>query len=906
MIVTLGRYVFLSVVVAAGVVYHAVSTRQQFYRAAMYLSSSKVAVALLGNLAFALALFIHQLVIKLFLGSLRDIEQEMIRERLSSAVMETLLALTIFREEFSTYFVAMFASLVFIKVLHWLVQDRVDYVEVTPNISIFGHLRIVTFMSLLLALDAAFLQYTISGTIQANGQSVLLLFAFEYVILAATVVRYTLKYFMSMVDLAMDGNWTGKGTAVFYLELLADFVHLFVYGTFFAIVFMHYGLPLHLVRDLYSTFRNFRVRIADFLRFRQVTARLDRFPNATAEDLRRSDGVCIICREEMTEVGANKRLFCGHVFHVHCLRSWLERQQNCPTCRASVFRRPAAGQQQVQPAPAVQGAEPAGGAVAADGGDVAQRHADASNDGAVVRPPVEPHPAAAAGGASLRHRRVVAANAAGASAGAAGAPAAGTEAPSSAGLSRSSSQPVTAVEAGDAGTSAVPSGVAAAPASGAAPPATGSAVASGASAQEAAAASAPEASTGASGSSAGIGATATSTQAMLESARLALRSDQVRILQGIRASLQHAQQRNVGSPNLLSSQPIAAAMTELGQIRVRMFQIETALAGLLRSARTADSEPVAGSSAGMAAPLPQVPFTALSLTPLGIASGSAAAGGFTAPANGSASGGGAGVANGGAYPFAPFMLPFNPMVVPMPNVPGVIPGMPPMFGMPPPMMPVVPVALPTGTPAAAAVSSPGTVVAGVQVPLLHHQLAAVAAAAAASAAAASMFGTGALPNVGGVFFVPQPLPAQTQQTQPTALASDELASGAAGVTGGNTNEAERVPSAPEAAATGISDGASATAVGQDDSGVERLSSDKVEDVKGIESIKDSAQDEEPSPASSEGLQSNVPGLAAASGPGNDGGTPAAVVSHADGEAGASGDEDPQEVMRRIRLQRFGQ
>lgn len=54
--------------------------------------------------------------LQVFLGSLRDIEQEMIRERLSSAVMESLLALTIFREEFSAFFVTMFATLVFIKV----------------------------------------------------------------------------------------------------------------------------------------------------------------------------------------------------------------------------------------------------------------------------------------------------------------------------------------------------------------------------------------------------------------------------------------------------------------------------------------------------------------------------------------------------------------------------------------------------------------------------------------------------------------------------------------------------------------------------------------------------------------------------------------------------------------------
>ena len=49
--------------------------------------------------------------------------------------------------------------------------------------------------------------------------------------------------------------------------------------------------------------------------------------------MNRSDATCIICREEMTTA---KKLICGHLFHVNCLRSWLERQHTCPTCRALV------------------------------------------------------------------------------------------------------------------------------------------------------------------------------------------------------------------------------------------------------------------------------------------------------------------------------------------------------------------------------------------------------------------------------------------------------------------------------------------------------------------------------------------------------------------------------------------
>ncbi|KAJ6795775.1 ERAD-associated E3 ubiquitin-protein ligase HRD1B-like [Iris pallida] len=47
----------------------------------------------------------------------------------------------------------------------------------------------------------------------------------------------------------------------------------------------------------------------------------------------RGDKTCIIRREEMVTA---KKLLCGHLFHVHCLRSWLQRQNTWPTCRALV------------------------------------------------------------------------------------------------------------------------------------------------------------------------------------------------------------------------------------------------------------------------------------------------------------------------------------------------------------------------------------------------------------------------------------------------------------------------------------------------------------------------------------------------------------------------------------------
>ena len=61
-------------------------------------------------------------------------------------------------------------------------------------------------------------------------------------------------------------------------------------------------------------------KCALWLSWLQVSARLDQIPDASQERLAESDGVCIICREEMSSAGRNKVLPCGHIFHMHCLR----------------------------------------------------------------------------------------------------------------------------------------------------------------------------------------------------------------------------------------------------------------------------------------------------------------------------------------------------------------------------------------------------------------------------------------------------------------------------------------------------------------------------------------------------------------------------------------------------------
>ena len=56
-----------------------------------------------------------------------------------------------------------------------------------------------------------------------------------------------LRRFASKPYMTIEGD-APQGVYVFYLELVTDMLHLFVYVIFFIIVFTNYGLPLHLVR----------------------------------------------------------------------------------------------------------------------------------------------------------------------------------------------------------------------------------------------------------------------------------------------------------------------------------------------------------------------------------------------------------------------------------------------------------------------------------------------------------------------------------------------------------------------------------------------------------------------------------------------------------------------------------
>ena len=229
-----------------------------------------------------------------------------------------------------------------------------------------------------------------------------LFFSFEYAILACMLFAAAVKYVLTMIDTTLGHQWPAKGLYSLYLELFIDVVHFVLYTAFFACV-MHafQTFPFHIVFDVFSAWRALFNSASNYLRYRTVISQINTLADATAEDIERVGGTCIICRDELQLADGVKKLSCGHVFHLSCLQSWLERQQTCPICRTRIFpaAAPAAAAAAAEPAAAGPAPAPAAAGAAAPAAPAARAAPAAAP--AAVRPA-----AAAADGAQAGVPRV--------------------------------------------------------------------------------------------------------------------------------------------------------------------------------------------------------------------------------------------------------------------------------------------------------------------------------------------------------------------------------------------------------------------------------------------------------------------------------------------------------------------
>ncbi|KAF9086130.1 hypothetical protein BGX27_003271, partial [Mortierella sp. AM989] len=163
---------------------------------------------------------------------------------------------------------------------------------------------------------------------------------FEYCFtLFLDTIQTLVKYVIHLGDLSRQGPCESRRMVQYYTEFVTDTMILVTtLGHYLHIMYLH-GISFTLIDavlflNMRSVFNNLRKKVASHQAYRQALNNMQAlYPSATEKELADYSDDCAICRDSMASA---KILPCGHIFHLFCIRSWLEHHSSCPTCRRSL------------------------------------------------------------------------------------------------------------------------------------------------------------------------------------------------------------------------------------------------------------------------------------------------------------------------------------------------------------------------------------------------------------------------------------------------------------------------------------------------------------------------------------------------------------------------------------------
>ncbi|EXC08935.1 hypothetical protein L484_003387 [Morus notabilis] len=251
-----------------------------------------------------------------------------------------------------------------LKMFQALARDRLERLNASPSATPVAYFRVYSVLLLVLFVDILWIQLCLV-IYKTLNLSVFLLLLFEPLSIAFETLQAILVHGFQLLDIwihhsawsssscdrfkLFDTSATGsllewKGILTRNLGFCLDMATLLMaLGHYLHIWWLH-GMAFHLVDAV--LFLNIRALLSAIVKrakgFRKLRKALGALhaalPDATTEELRAYDDECAICREPMAKA---KKLHCNHLFHLACLRSWLDQGLNefyaCPTCRKPLF-----------------------------------------------------------------------------------------------------------------------------------------------------------------------------------------------------------------------------------------------------------------------------------------------------------------------------------------------------------------------------------------------------------------------------------------------------------------------------------------------------------------------------------------------------------------------------------------
>jgi autocrine motility factor receptor len=319
------------------------SVLEKAYLMAYVLSREPWCIVTLINMAYCCLILFGKLIQQIVFGRLRVVEEQHVKDKFWNFVFYKFIfifgVMNAQEMEEIVLWCTWFSVLGFLHILAQLCKDRFEYLSFSPATPLWTHGKVLMLLVGVHLKCLALLVVCVAVGYYYTGINTFAFMAAETLLLVIKTLYVLVRYSIHLWDVVHDGVWENRAIYVYYCELIfevsalfIDFchhLHMLLWGNIFLSM-----ASLVICMQLRFLFHEFQRRIRRHQNYRRVVSCMEaRFPMAAAEDLQRNSDDCAICWEKMESA---RKLPCGHVFHNGCLRSWLEQDTSCPTCRMSL------------------------------------------------------------------------------------------------------------------------------------------------------------------------------------------------------------------------------------------------------------------------------------------------------------------------------------------------------------------------------------------------------------------------------------------------------------------------------------------------------------------------------------------------------------------------------------------
>ncbi|OTF76745.1 E3 ubiquitin-protein ligase AMFR-like protein, partial [Euroglyphus maynei] len=304
------------------------------------------------NMSYCLLILFGKLIQKLVFGELRQSEQQLLRDKFWNFLLyKFIFVFSVINVQYMDELIlwcAWFSILGFMFLLTNLCKERFSFLMNTPTISRIEHIKLLTLLiSLLISTLPLFIIACLVG--YHTSFSIGIFLFCEISLISLRTLQCLILYLIHLWDLRHDTIWEKRTAIIYYIELIFDLSVLFIDFSHHIHMLSSGNIILSvssvvILFQLRTIFIDIIRRIRKHRNYLQVLNLMEEnFPTTSPDELNDENNDCAICWDRMENA---RRLPCGHFFHTACLRSWLEQDTSCPTCRHSLRQQQQPHQQQ--------------------------------------------------------------------------------------------------------------------------------------------------------------------------------------------------------------------------------------------------------------------------------------------------------------------------------------------------------------------------------------------------------------------------------------------------------------------------------------------------------------------------------------------------------------------------------